>query len=82
MYMRLGSPDRRRFTRGFPESEPRRSDLVARVLESFDEMPGLTLDLDDASRLFGLSHATCMVVLQDLVAAGQLRQTVRGQYAR
>jgi hypothetical protein len=45
-------------------------------------MPGLALDLDDASRLFGLSHATCMVVLQDLVAAGQLRQTVRGQYAR
>jgi hypothetical protein len=80
--MRLGAPDRRRVARGFPDSEPRRPDLVARVLGSYHEMPGLSLCLEDASRLFGLRLNTCRVVLDDLVRTRHLRLTPRGHYAQ
>ena len=53
-----------------------------RVLAEFDEMPGLTLTLRQAARLFGLDQHTCRVVLDTLVDSAYLRETSAGVVAR
>lgn len=73
-------PERRRTARGGVQGEPSRAHLVALILGTYAEMPGLTLHLPQAARLFGLREATCHVVLSDLVRDGRLRQTPDGQY--
>ena len=57
-------------------------DVRSRVLGSFLEMPGLSLRLDQAAKLFALDHRTCEVVLRELAATGQLRIAADGQYRR
>jgi DNA-binding IclR family transcriptional regulator len=52
--------------------------VAQRVLSEFEEMPGMTLSLRQASRLFGLSEDACRVVLDILVDAAYLRQTPSG----
>ena len=47
-------------------------DLRARVHAEFREMPGLTLTLPQAARLFSLNLADCKDVLEELVQAGHL----------
>ena len=47
--------------------------LVVRIRGEFIEMPGLTLTLPQASRLFGLEAATCRDVIGALVDAEVLR---------
>jgi hypothetical protein len=42
-------------------------------------MPGLTLNLRQASRLFGLSEEVCRTVLDVLVDSACLRQTSGGK---
>jgi hypothetical protein len=74
-----GSLDRRRQQRGGP-TEPIRAELVAMVLGTFREMPGLSLHMNQAARLFGLGAQTCQVLLDDLVAMGRLRRSHDGQY--
>ena len=76
-----GVPDRRSRKRGTPD-EPSREELVARILGTFGEMPGLQLTLPQVVRLFGIGSTTCQVVLGDLVRAGRLRQTSSASYAR
>jgi hypothetical protein len=49
------------------------SDLRARVQAEFCEMPGLTLTLPQAARLFSLDPARCERILLALVRAGVLR---------
>ena len=49
-----------------------------RVLAEFEEMPGLTLTLSQAARLFGLDQHTCRVVLDTLVDSAYLRETSAG----
>ena len=71
--------DRRRQERGVG-AEPIRADLVAMVLGTFREMPGLCLHLNQAARLFGVHPTTCQVLLDDLVALGRLRRAHDGQY--
>ena len=71
--------DRRCQQRG-AGAEPVRAELVAMVLGTFREMPGLSLHLNQASRLFGLRTITCQVLLDDLVALGRLRRAHDGQY--
>ena len=73
------SLDRRRQQRGVG-AEPVRADLVAMVLGTFREMPGLCLHLNQAARLFGVHPTTCQVLLDDLVALGRLRRSHDGQY--
>ena len=73
------SLDRRRQQRG-AGAEPMRADLVAMVLGTFREMPGLCLHLNQAARLFGVHPTTCQVLLDDLVALGRLRRAHDGQY--
>jgi hypothetical protein len=71
--------ERRRTVRGV-NGEPERSHLVRLVLATYAEMPGLSLHLQSAARLFGLREATCLVVLDDLVREGRLRRSADGRY--
>jgi hypothetical protein len=80
MTLRLGAPDRRRGNRGAPHGEPGRTELTSLILGSYREMPGLTLHLDQAARLFGVRTRTCKSVLDDLVSAGRLGRAADGQY--
>ena len=61
-------------------AEPARAQLVALILGTYAEMPGLSLHLPQAARLFGLREATCQVVLSDLVRDGRLRRSADSQY--
>lgn len=54
--------------------------LVALILGTYAEMPGLSLHLNQAARLFGLRDTTCQLVLDGLVREGRLRQSDDGQY--
>ena len=47
--------------------------LLRRIEAEFREMPGLTLTLPQAARLFSLDSRECERVLQALVRGGQLR---------
>jgi hypothetical protein len=74
------SGERRRWIRGSPGAEPARARLVAMIMATYRELYGLSLDLNEASRLFGLREATCRVVLDDLVTEGRLRRSPDGRY--
>jgi hypothetical protein len=73
-------PDRRRSVRDSVNGEPPRSQLVMLVLVTYDEIPGLSLSLNQAARLFGLRETTCLVLLDDLVREGRLRRSDDGHY--
>jgi hypothetical protein len=60
--------------------EPSRSHLVSMIVGAYREMPGLSLHLPQAARLFGIKPVACRVVLDHLVEDGQLRRTPDGQY--
>ena len=75
-----GTSERRRSPRDGVATEPPRSRLVALVLGTYAEMPGLSLYLNQAARLFGLRETTCQIVLDDLVREGRLGQSADGQY--
>ena len=76
-----GKLERRRSARG-GYTEPARPHVVRLILGTYAEMPGLSLHVHQAARLFGLSDATCEVVMSDLVRDGQLRRAADGQYRR
>jgi hypothetical protein len=58
-------------------------DTVAdRVRAEFVEMPGLTLTVRQASRLFGLDQEICRQVVDHLVGADFLRWAGAGVVAR
>jgi hypothetical protein len=56
--------------------------LVERVRNEFIEMPGLRLTLPQASRLWGLDHATSQHVINALVGGAFLRWTADGKVVR
>jgi hypothetical protein len=56
--------------------------VARRVLAEFEEMPGLTLTIPQACRLFGLPREVCQVVLDVLVDSAYLRQTHAGAVIR
>jgi hypothetical protein len=58
------------------------STVVDRVRAEFEEMPGMTLTVPQASRLFGLEEALCRRVVDQLVAAAYLRKTDSGTVSR
>jgi CheY-like chemotaxis protein len=57
-----------------------RPNLETMVVGTYREMPGLSLDLAQAARLFGLRVRTCEVLLDDLVRCGRLRRSMNGRY--
>jgi hypothetical protein len=55
---------------------------LARVRAEFNEMPGMTLTVVQAARLFGLEHDVCRTVLDRLVRSAYLRWTPGGSLTR
>jgi hypothetical protein len=58
-----------------------RKALLRRVGSEFEEMPGLSLTLVQATRLFGIPGDMCLRVLVQLVETGRLRLTNDGRFA-
>lgn len=56
--------------------------VVERVRAEFDEMPGMTLTVSQASRLFGLNEDECQRVVDRLVRSAYLRWTHTGAFTR
>jgi hypothetical protein len=50
-----------------------------RVLAEFHEVPGMMLTRRQASKFFGLDESVCALVLDMLVDAAYLRETVAGR---
>ena len=55
---------------------------IARVRAEFEEMPGMTLTMPQASRLFGLDHDLCKTIVDRLVVAAFLKRTQNGAFTR
>lgn len=72
--------ERRERCRSLSDREPPRTALDAMIRGMYREMPGLSLHLPQATRLFGLPDTTCQIVLDDLVRRGALRRAHDGQY--
>ena len=54
--------------------------LIHRIWDEFDEMPGTSLTLPQASRLFGVPIDVCDRILVSLVNDGRLRRTQDGRF--
>ena len=54
--------------------------LLHRIWDEFDEMPGTSLTLPQASRLFGVPMDVCDRILISLVKDGRLRRTKDGRF--
>ena len=63
-------------------AQDRRALITERVRGEFREMPGLTLTLAQAGKLWSLEAATCADVLSQLVATGYLCQRADGTFCR
>ena len=57
-------------------------DLVSRARGEYLEMPGLSLTLEQAQRLWALDRATCSGLFSVLEGAGFLRRRRDGAYVR
>lgn len=58
------------------------SDLLSRARGEYLEMPGLSLTVPQAQRLWGLDSVACRQVLQGLIEAGFLKRRADGTYVR
>ena len=58
------------------------SAVIKRVRAEFEEMPGMTLTVPQASRLFGLDEEVCRTVVEELVSSDYLRKTDSGAVTR
>ena len=57
-------------------------DLARRMEAEYAEMPGLSLTLPQAQRLWAADRHTCQTVFDRLIARGVLRMTTRGRFVR
>lgn len=55
---------------------------AARIRAEFEEMPGMTLTLPQAERLFGLDQDLLRAIVERLVRASYLRRTDNGAFTR
>ncbi len=65
-----------------PHTTPAIHELLLRIEGEYREMPGLSLTVSQAERLWGLDNSTCTFALTTLVERGVLRQTTGGTYLR
>jgi hypothetical protein len=56
--------------------------LMEQVRAEYGEMPGLSVTLPQAQRLWGADQPTCEEVFGRLVAKGLLRRTAKGRFVR
>lgn len=54
--------------------------LIHRIWDEFDEMPGTSLTLPQASKLFGVPIEVCDRILVSLVRDGRLHRTKDGRF--
>jgi hypothetical protein len=80
--MQTQTPARWRVPRDTSLGEPPRRQIEEMVIGTYHEMPGLSLHLAQAVRLFGLRIATCQTILDQFVQQGILRRAPDGQYVR
>jgi hypothetical protein len=64
------------------EETPALLELLQRVEGEYREMPGMSLTVSQAERLWGLDRSTCASVLRTLIERRVLRQTTNGTYVR
>jgi hypothetical protein len=57
-------------------------DVITRVRNEYEEMPGMCLTLPQARRLLGLDQHTCAEIMNLLTDGGFLRRTRDGRYVR
>ena len=57
-------------------------DLSRRIQAEYAEMPGLSVTLAQAQRLWAVDRKTCESVLMALTARGFLRKTTKGRFIR
>ena len=57
-------------------------ELSSRIEAEYMEMPGLSVTLPQAQRLWTADRHTCQTVFDRLIARGVLRMTVRGRFVR
>jgi hypothetical protein len=57
-------------------------DLLLRIEGEYREMPGLSLTVSQAQRLWGLDKNTCALALTTLVERRVLKQTTVGTFLR
>jgi len=53
-----------------------------RVQAEFEEMPGMTLTMPQASRLFGIEREICKMIVERLVRTSYLKWTAAGSFTR
>ncbi len=66
----------------FLSAQDKRALIAERVRGEFREMPGLTLTLAQAGKLWSLDAATCTEVLSYLVTVGFLCRRADGAFER
>ena len=54
--------------------------LIHRIWDEFDEMPGTSLTLAQAAKLFGVPSEVCDRILISLIRDGRLRRTQDGRF--
>jgi hypothetical protein len=68
--------------KGFANSSNQVRELIARVAAEYAEMPGLSLTLPQAERLWSIDSVTCRAVFSALMHGNIVRQNPRGRYVR
>jgi len=58
------------------------STLIEQVQAEYVEMPGLSVTLPQAQRLWAVDQATCVEVFGRLISRGVLRRTSKGRFVR
>ena len=56
--------------------------VTKRVQAEFAEMPGMTLTMPQASRLFGIEREVCKTIVERLVTTSYLKWTHSGAVTR
>ena len=56
--------------------------LMERVEAEYAEMPGLSVTLSQAQRLWAADQSTCEEVFRRLIGRGVLRLTTKGRFVR
>jgi hypothetical protein len=57
-------------------------ELTRRIQAEYAEMPGLSVTLAQAQRLWAIDRHTCETAFMSLTARGLLRVTTKGRYVR
>ena len=66
----------------FANSSNQVRELIDRVAAEYAEMPGLSLTLPQAERLWSIDSVTCRAVFGALMRGNIVRRNPRGKYVR